>query len=213
MLFRSDADTQYRRGVALAMRSKMRKEAVDQDGDGDNDFADVMIARMTASGKKTKKQAIAATKNKSYNKESKVYDPMEDPDFDPREAENKRGVSGKNNPKGGKPVKMKETFSNWREELKEIVDVVTKEQNPEQIKEKKVNNKIKINPTLSLNTGMVGSFKESVETLGGTLLEMVEIDEFDSILDDLSESEIFLLSDDLIEEVVEEFFYECLEEG
>ena len=41
----------------------------DQDGDGDNDFADVMISRMMASGK-DKKDAIKATKNKKYNKES-----------------------------------------------------------------------------------------------------------------------------------------------
>lgn len=41
----------------------------DQDGDGDNDFADVMISRMVASGK-SKKDAIKATKNKKYNKES-----------------------------------------------------------------------------------------------------------------------------------------------
>lgn len=44
-------------------------EAVDQDGDGDNDFADVMIARMIASGV-PKHVAIAKTKNKPYNKES-----------------------------------------------------------------------------------------------------------------------------------------------
>lgn len=41
----------------------------DQDGDGDNDFADVMISRMMASGK-SKEDAIKATKNKKYNKES-----------------------------------------------------------------------------------------------------------------------------------------------
>jgi hypothetical protein len=41
----------------------------DQDGDGDNDFADNMVARMVASGKMTKAQAIAKTKSKSYNKE------------------------------------------------------------------------------------------------------------------------------------------------
>ena len=33
------------------------------------------------------------------------YDPMDDPTFDPHEAEKKRGVSGKNNPKGGKKLK------------------------------------------------------------------------------------------------------------
>jgi hypothetical protein len=41
----------------------------DQDGDGDNDFADVMISRMVSSGK-SKKDAIKATKNKKYNTES-----------------------------------------------------------------------------------------------------------------------------------------------
>ena len=33
------------------------------------------------------------------------YDPMEDPTFDPHEAEKTRGVSGKDNPKGGKKLK------------------------------------------------------------------------------------------------------------
>jgi hypothetical protein len=42
---------------------------------------------------------------------------------------------------------------------------------------------------------------------------MVEIEDADCILDDLSESEVFLLSDKLIEEVVEEFFFECIQEG
>jgi hypothetical protein len=44
-------------------------EATDQDGDGDNDFADVMIARMTKSGM-NKGAAIAKTAHKPYNKES-----------------------------------------------------------------------------------------------------------------------------------------------
>ena len=41
------------------------------------------------------------------------YDPMDDPDFDPREAEKKRGVSGKNNPKGGKKLKDIVKESGW----------------------------------------------------------------------------------------------------
>ena len=100
----------------------------------------------------------------------------------------------------------KEGFSNWREELIEVVDKIeTNKSKDQRITEKEVNNKIIINPKLDLG--------EAIENLGGQLLEMVEIESFDSILDDLSESEIFLLSDDLIEEVVEEFFQECLEEG
>ena len=182
-----------------------QEDADVNNNDIDNDPSDKYIMkRRKAIGK-----AIAKRKRVSEELTGNQYkiDVNNNNQIDSQDLEMLRAMKKK------KKKSVKEGYSNWREDLKEIVDVVTKEQNPDQIKEKKVNNKIKINPTLSLNTGMVGSFKESVETLGGTLLEMVEIDEFDSILDDLSESEIFLLSDDLIEEVVEEFFYECLEEG
>ena len=43
------------------------KKKVDQDEDGDNDFGDVRIARMIASGM-SKAEAIAAVRNKDYNK-------------------------------------------------------------------------------------------------------------------------------------------------
>jgi len=96
-----------------------------------------------------------------------------------------------------KKKKLKEGYSNWRQDLSEVIsdDIQSKE-----VKEKKVNNKVKINPDM----------KESVENLGGELVEMVEIE---GVLDEISDIELTLLSDDLIEEVVEEFFYECLEEG
>jgi hypothetical protein len=60
--------------------------------------------------------------------------------------------------------KMKESFSNWRQDLSEVMDDVEAKK---EIKEKKVNNKITINP----------DFKESVENMGGQLIEMVEIEE------------------------------------
>ena len=102
-------------------------------------------------------------------KESSDYDPMDDDDFDHDEAEENRGVSGKNNPRGGKSLgkkkkSVKESFSNWRHELTEVVDELESER---QIKEKKVKNKIIINPVM----------KEAIEELGGELIEMVEVDE------------------------------------
>jgi hypothetical protein len=107
----------------------------------------------------------------------------------------------------GKAIKkknVKEGFSDWREDLSEVIGDVKKNKSEDvKISEKAVNNKIKINPSLG----------EAVEELGGTLLEMVEIEDIDCILDDLSESEVFLLSDKLIEEVVEEFFFEYIQEG
>jgi hypothetical protein len=115
--------------------AKKFDEAVDQDEDGDNDFADVRIARMIASGV-PKEVAINKTKNKSYNKKS-----------------------------GG----VKEGFSNWRQELSEVMTDTEKE---EKITEKKVNNKVK---TSAMGSGI--QIPEAVENLGGTLLEMVEIDD------------------------------------
>jgi len=69
-----------------------------------------------------------------------------------------------------KKKKIKEGFSNWRQDLSEVMD---DELDTKPIKEKKVNNKIKVNPEL----------KETVEEIGGTLLEMVEIDEVDFIVE------------------------------
>jgi hypothetical protein len=47
------------------------KKKVDQDKDGDNDFADVRVARMVASGV-PKEVAIAKVRNKSYNEEVEI---------------------------------------------------------------------------------------------------------------------------------------------
>ena len=47
------------------------KKKVDQDEDGDNDFADVRVARMIASGV-PKEKAIAMVKDKSYNEEVEI---------------------------------------------------------------------------------------------------------------------------------------------
>jgi hypothetical protein len=70
----------------------------------------------------------------------------------------------------------KEGYSNWREDLIEIADKIpVKKGKEEKITEKEVNNKIKINPKLELG--------EALENLGGTLLEMVEIDEVDYIVE------------------------------
>ena len=124
---------------------------------------------------------------------------------------NRRKVVGKAISK----KKVKESFSDWRYDLSEVMEVIDSKKIKEKkkvggkIEEEEVDNtkRIKINPNLG------GALGEAVEELGGTLLEMVEIENADCIFDDLSESEVFLLSDKLIEEVVEEFFFECIQEG
>ena len=60
------------------------------------------------------------------------------------------------------------TYSNWREDLIEVIDTPTTEKKAEKkIKETKVNNKVVINPT----------FKEAVAEMGGELLEVAEVDD------------------------------------
>jgi hypothetical protein len=63
----------------------------------------------------------------------------------------------------------KESFSNWRQDLSEVMDTVDApdDEYQKQIKEKKIQNKIKINP----------DFKEAVEEIGGQLIEMIEVEE------------------------------------
>ena len=67
---------------------------------------------------------------------------------------------------GGKKKVTKEGYSNWRQDLAEVI---TKDQNQTPIKEKKVENKIIINPPMKIG--------EAISNLGGELIEMVEIEE------------------------------------
>ena len=64
-----------------------------------------------------------------------------------------------------------EGFSNWRETLREVTSdaeaVDDAKQNDQEIKEKKVKNKLPLNP----------SFKEAVEEIGGELLEVKEVED------------------------------------
>jgi hypothetical protein len=147
---------------------------------------------------------------KTYGNYKEALDPVgqEDADIDNDGDTDKSDKYLHNRRKAvGKAIKkknVKEGYSDWREDLSEVIGDVKKNKSEDvKITEKQIDNKIKINPSLG----------EAVEELGGTLLEMVEIEDIDCVLDDLSESEIFLLSDKLIEEVVEEFFFECIQEG
>ena len=147
---------------------------------------------------------------KTYGAYKEALDPVgqEDADIDNDGDTDKSDKYLHNRRKAvGKAIKkknVKEDFSDWRQDLSEVIGDVKKNKSEDiKVTEKAVNNKIKINPSLG----------EAVEELGGTLLEMVEIEDIDCVLDDLSESEVFLLSDKLIEEVVEEFFFECIQEG
>ena len=144
-----------------------------------------------------KERLLAKAKAKRENMKTEALDPVgqEDADIDndgdtdksDKYLHNRRKAIGKEiAKKRGKNVK--EGFSNWRQDLSEVMDDTEANQ---KIKEKKVNNKIKINPKLG----------EAVEEIGGTLLEMVEIDEVDFIVESVYDE---LLNEGYEEDDIEE---------
>jgi len=82
------------------------------------------------------------------------------------------GRLGKDQMGGKKKKKVKESFSNWRNDLREIADEIeskTSESNTKTITGMPPGKKNKITTS--------PSFKEAVEEIGGELIEMVKIDE------------------------------------
>ena len=134
-------------------------------------------------GEKKKGEQTAKTKSGKgldpVGREDKDIDNDGDHDKTDKYLLNRRKKIGQAIEKKG----VKEGFSNWRYDLSEVMDDIEANK---QIKEKKVKNKIKINPEI----------KESIEEIGGTLLEIVEIDEVDFIVESVY--------DELLEEGYEE---------
>jgi hypothetical protein len=62
---------------------------------------------------------------------------------------------------------IKEGYSSWRNDLREVMDVLDKEKSDKKVSEKKVNNKIIISPPL----------KEAIQNIGGQIIEVEEINE------------------------------------
>ena len=81
-----------------------------------------------------------------------------------------------------KAKKMKEDVSNWRHDLREIIVTADKDAEEPEIKEKKIKNKITINP----------KFSEAVEELGGRLLTVEEVEQDDKKAEQMKKKEKML---------------------
>ena len=101
-----------------------------------------------------------------------------------------------------KRSRVKESAQLRLEEYRNLIEVSKSEddENEFEIKEKEVNNKIIINPEI----------KENVEEIGGTLLEMVEIDEVDYIVESVYDE---LLDEGYEEDEIEEALEYALTEA
>jgi hypothetical protein len=194
-------------------RRTRHRSAVDPDNEDDNNYS----ADKTKNPKKLRKQkAMGEAKEqpkrwwdddgdgKGYEKgevsgkfkKQKVkeaLDPVgkEDDDIDNDGDVDKSDSYLKNRRKVRAKVIAKEGYSNWREDLSEVIGESSKDKKEDKISEKKVNNTIKINPDI----------KEAVENLGGTLLEMVEVDEVDYVVESVYDE---LLDEGYDEDEIEE---------
>jgi hypothetical protein len=140
---------------------EMKNEALDPVGKEDADIDNDGVPN-TKKDKYLKHRRDVIKQEISTQKEAKEVKKWWDDDGDGIGYEEGE-VSGKFK----KKKKVKEGFSNWRDDLREVIDVIDHQDNDKKVSEKSVKNKIKINPSIT----------EAVKNLGGELIEMVEIDE------------------------------------
>jgi hypothetical protein len=176
---------QIRKMSARMDKEKTKTEALDpvgkEDGDVNND------------GKKDKTDKYLMNRRKAIGKaiKSKMSEGVRDMDPEKGTEERKARLEKK------RGMKMDDHPQFKKEEF--IPEVMSDDMDDKPIKEKKVKNVVKINPKLG----------ESVEEIGGELIEAVEI--FD-ILEEITDQELRFISDRMIDEIVEEFFLEAAEQ-
>ena len=143
-----------RKAISKAMKKRMKEERE--------------LAEVTKMGIHAPHEVPSGNIKKLVSKAVKRIDADNDGDVDKDDPKEKGMGEFVPSPDGKKKLRTKigESMSNWRQDLAEIM---TDDIDSKPIKEKKVNNKIKINP----------EFKESIEQIGGTIIEMVEIGEID----------------------------------
>ena len=106
-------------------------------------------------------------KAKKPVKEDVKRDEYGDPIGGPKISKKQKAKNlAKNTPDEQHTTTTSEAFSDWRHDLREIIVTADKDPEEPEIKEKKIKNKITINP----------KFNEAVEEIGGELLEVQEMD-------------------------------------
>ena len=118
--------------------------------------------------RKKGKQTASVTSGKGLDpvgREDKDIDNDGDHDKTDKYLLNRRKVRGK------AIATRKEEFSDWRSDLREVINEVQKEGNDGKIKEKSVKNKVVINPEVKIEMNQIA------DKFGGHLVETVELDE------------------------------------
>jgi len=169
---RSKENKMYRRAgnlarTGLASKGKKKEDALDK--------SNKIVSAISRQKEKERFAKMGDEKARDNYKEG--LDPVgkEDGDINNDGKKDKTDKYLKNRrEKIGKAIAAKEEFSDWRADLQEqgLIEVMDETEADKPIKEKKVNNKVKINPKLG----------EAIEEIGGSLIEEIEDHEFDEIV-------------------------------
>ena len=180
------------------------KEDGDVNNDGKKDGTDkYLMNRRKAIGKAIKKKISEEKKKLPYVKMYRKAGNL-GRDGSPEAMERSKKITGVMNKNAERVAAHRERDDAAKEakRMKKeefIPEVMSDDMDEKPIKEKKVKNVIKINPKLG----------ESVEEIGGELIEAVEIVD---ILEEITDQELRFISDKMIDEIVEEFFLEAAEQ-
>jgi len=139
----------------------------------DDTYLEPDMKKRQANNEKARKELAKGPQMKNPHFEEKQLDPVGKEDGDVNNDGKKDSTDSylmKRRKAIGKAMK-KESFikSDWRNSISEVMTDI--ESKP--IKEKKVNNKVKINPTMG----------EAVEEIGGTLIEEIEVDDIEGVIE------------------------------
>ena len=139
----------------------------------DDTYLEPDMKKRQANNEKARKDLMKGPQMKNPHFEEKKLDPVgqEDGDVDnDGDKDSSDKYLMKRRKAIGKAMK-KESFvkSDWRSSISEVMTDI--ESQP--IKEKKVKNKIKINPTMG----------EAIEEIGGTLIEEIEVDDIEGVIE------------------------------
>ena len=162
------ARLEKKRGMKLDDHPQYKTEALDPVGKEDGDVNNDGKKDSTDSYLMKRRKAIGKAMGKKEGMKEDVEE-VQEGDGDPCWDSHKQVGMKK---KGGRmvpncvPKTKKESFSDWRSELVEVID---KKEQDQQIKEKNVKNKVVIDPELKL--------EQVAEELGGEVLELIELDE------------------------------------
>ena len=163
---------QIRKMSARMDKEKTQKEGLDPVGNEDGDVNNDGKKDKTDKYLMNRRKAIgSAIKGKMKKEEVEtVAEGDGDPCWDSHKQVGMKKKGGKMVPNCVSKTKTESFSSNWRQDLSEVMD---EDEADKPVKEKKVNNKVKINPKLG----------EAIQELGGTLIESIEDEDLNDIIE------------------------------